>query len=83
MISKNCSRQLIKSHLSSHSKLSGSFSSFTLCTIAYSDALLAMSQPAEARAVLMSAGLLHADVLTDPRLSQRLNLIEAQLRRMN
>lgn len=52
-------------------------------TIAYSDALLAMSQPAEARAVLMSAGLLHADVLTDPRLSQRLNLIEAQLRRMN
>jgi hypothetical protein len=52
-------------------------------TIAYSDALLAMSQPSEARAVLMSAGLLHADVLIDPRLERRLNVIEAQLRRMN
>jgi hypothetical protein len=52
-------------------------------TIAYSDALLAMSQPAEARAVLMSAGLLHTDVFTDPRLSRRLNIIEAQLRRLN
>jgi hypothetical protein len=52
-------------------------------TIAYSDALLAMKQPRSARAVLMSAGLERAEVLTDPRLQQRLNLIEAQIKRMN